>query len=108
MKKILYYIPSIVFNISELIIIYLFGIWLKVPTYQIVLIFLFFVTTRIILRKQLHYKDWYRCLIWSTLVFISFFIVAKASFIVAILMSIFSGYILTQNGDIDIDKIENA
>lgn len=106
MKKILMYIPSIIFNIGELFIIYLFGIWLKVPTSQIVSIFLFFVLTRIILKGQLHYKDWYRCLIWSTLVFISFFIVAKVNILIAILIAIFSGYILTQQGNIDINQIE--
>jgi hypothetical protein len=49
----------------------------------------------------MHYKDWYRCLIWSTLVFLSLFIVAHAGTILSIIMTIFCAYILTGKGNIN-------
>lgn len=44
-------------------------------------------------------------MIWSTLIFISLFIVTKVSIEIAIVMSIFSGYILTNKGNINYNLI---
>lgn len=107
MKKILYYIPSVIFNLSELLIIYLFGRWLTIPMEQIVVIFGVFVVTRMFFKQTMHYKDWYRCMIWSTLVFISFFLVVKVNLFLGIIMTIFAGFILTQKGNIDTIQIES-
>lgn len=102
MKKIWYYLPSIIFNLVETLVIFLIGKLLNLPTMHILIIFLNFAIFRMLFKYALHYKDWYRCLIWSTLVFISFFTLAKVNIIIAILMSIFSSYILTKRGDIKI------
>lgn len=100
-KKVLYYLPSAIFNILELLIILLLGTVLKVSTLEIILIFTTFVFIRNILGGQLHYKDWYRCAIMSILIFVSFFIVAKTNIIISLIMTTFSAIILTKKGNID-------
>lgn len=103
MKKILYYLPSIIFNFVELLIIYIAGLCLRISTIQIVLIFMSFVLIRTILGGQLHYKDWYKCSIWSILVFMSFFLLAKVNITISLILVIFSGMILTTKGNIKIE-----
>lgn len=100
MKKILLYLPSIIFNVVEVSVIVLIGILLKLSINQIAIIFALFATIRISLGGSLHYKDWYRCMIWSTLIFLSLFVVAKQSLPFCIIMTLFSAYILTTKGNI--------
>ena len=71
MKKIYYYLPSIIFNVAETLVIILIGVLLKLDIKIITLITILFATTRMSLGEAMHYKDWYRCLVWSTLVFLS-------------------------------------
>lgn len=101
MKKILYYLPSIIFNVAETLVIILVGKLLGLTITQMLIILLMFAIIRMLLKPALHYKDWYRCLIWSTLFFLSLFVVAKVSFIVCVLLTIFEAIILTHKGNIN-------
>ncbi|MCI8481772.1 MAG: hypothetical protein HFJ27_01460 [Clostridia bacterium] len=107
MKKLLVYIPSIIFNIVELIMIYLIGLTIGILPQQIIILFLLFVLTRTLLKGQLHYKNWRKCFVWSVIVFSSFFLMAKSEMMIASIMTVFSGYILTQKSNIEIEKLEN-
>lgn len=101
MKKVLYYLPSIIFNLAESLVIILIGFWLNLNTKEILMILLLFSITRMRLGGAMHYKNWYKCLIWSTLVFLSLFIVAHTGIILSIIMTVFCAYILTGKGNIN-------
>lgn len=100
MKKILYYLPSIIFNVAETSIIILIGVLLKLNIQSIILIITLFAIIRMIFKPALHYKDWYRCLIWSTLFFLSLFVVAKVDFIISLCLTAFEAIILTRKGNV--------
>lgn len=101
MKKILLYLPSIIFNVVEVLIIALIGMLLDLPLKEMILIFILFALIRMSLGGAMHYKDWYRCMIWSALVFLSLFVVAKANLIICIIMTAFCAFILTGKGNIN-------
>lgn len=101
MKKIVYYLPSIIFNVAELAIIALIGMLLGLSLKDMLIIFIPFAFIRISLGNAMHYKAWYKCMIWSCLVFLSLFVLAKAGLILSIIMAIFCGYILTSKGNIN-------
>lgn len=101
MKKILYYLPSIIFNVAEVSVIFLVGNLLKLRLEIMLLIFVTFVMIRITLGGALHYKSPYNCAIWSLLVFLSLFSLAHAGWIISIIMTIFCAFILTTRGDIN-------
>ncbi len=99
-EKILLYLPSIIFNVAEVIVIALIGTLLQLPLQTLVMIFILFAIIRTSLGGSMHYKDWYKCMIWSALVFLSLFVLAKANLIICILMTIFCACILTKRGNI--------
>ena len=101
MKKIMYYLPSIIFNVAELSIIALIGMLLELSIKEMLIIFCLFVIIRMSLGDAIHYKDWYKCMIWSTLVFLSLFVLAKSGIILSIIMTVFCAYILTGKGNIN-------
>lgn len=100
MNKFRKYLPSIVFNIAEMAIIWLCGLLLKLDSPYIILVVLSFCTTRFMIGKQMHYRQWQKCLLWSTLVFLSLFVLAKAGIVHSALMSIFCALILSNRADI--------
>ncbi len=99
-NKILLYLPSIIFNVVEVGIIALIGTLLDLPIKEMIIIFLLFAIIRMNLGEAMHYKDWYKCMLWSSLVFLSLFVVAKTNIFICILMTIFCAYILTNKGNI--------
>lgn len=101
MKKILLYLPSIIFNVVEVLVIALIGMLLDLPLKEMILIFILFALIRMSLGGAMHYKDWYKCMIWSALVFLSLFVVAKANLMICIIMTVFCAYILTGKGNIN-------
>ena len=101
MKKILLYLPSIIFNVVEVLVIALIGMLLDLPLKEMILIFVLFALIRMSLGGAMHYKDWYKCMIWSALVFLSLFVVAKANLMICIIMTVFCAYILTGKGNIN-------
>ena len=100
MKKILYYLPSIIFNVIEILVIFMIGISLNISIKDILLIFIIFAVVRIQIGGALHYKNPIKCAIWSTLIFASLFILSKVGYKVALPVIIFCGYILTTRGNI--------
>lgn len=101
MKKFKYYLPSIIFNVAEVSIIFLVGRLLKLSLEQMLIIFCLFVMIRVNLGGALHYKSPYKCAVWSTLVFLSLFSLANAGLIISIIMTIFCAFILTTKGNIE-------
>lgn len=101
MSKLLEYLPSLIFNLAESVLIVLIGVLLGLELKFIALVLVLFAMIRMKLGKAIHYKDWYKCLIWSTLVFLSLFVVAKADILICIIMTIFCAYILTNKGNIN-------
>ena len=67
---------------------------------MIILVLLFSIC-RMAFKKALHYKDWKRCILMTSLFFLSLFIVAKADFLLALVLTIFEAMILTGNGNIN-------
>lgn len=100
-SKILLYLPSIIFNVAEVLILALIGVLLGLTINEMIMVFVTFAIVRISLGGAMHYKDWYKCLIWSTLVFLSLFVIAKADIMICIIMTIFCAYILTSKGNIN-------
>ena len=101
MKKILYYLPSVIFNIAEILVIYLAGTLLGLKLEIMLIIFVLFAMIRIGLGGAMHYKSPYKCAIWSLLVFLSLFVVAKVGFAISLIMAVFCAYILTTKGNIN-------
>lgn len=99
-NKILLYLPSVIFNFVEVGVIALIGMLLDLPIKEMAIIFILFAIMRMSLGGAMHYKDWYKCMIWSALVFLSLFVLAKANLFICILMTIFCAFILTGKGNI--------
>ena len=99
MEKLKYYLPSIIFNFAEILVIFLAGKILGLKLEIILAIFGIFVMIRISLGGALHYKSPYKCAIWSLLMFLSLFGLTNAGFGVSLVMAIFCAFILTTRGD---------
>ncbi len=91
---------SLIFNIAETVLIFLVGKLLNLPTKYIIMIMLTFIISRGFFGKALHFKTWYRCLIWSCLVLLSLFIILKVDLVISILFAIFSAFIMTGKSNI--------
>jgi len=50
--------------------------------------------------KALHFRTWYRCLVWSLLILLSLFVLLKVDLIISILFSVFSAFIMTGKSNI--------
>lgn len=88
-KKILnYYLPNIIFNIFEIFVILIVGIVLGVKFGHILAIFIAFILNKTIFGHSMHYKDWYLCLIWSTILFASYYLLALIDIKIALLSTI--------------------
>ena len=85
----------LIFNIAETLVIFLLGIALNLPKTNIIFIMLTFMVSRGFFGKALHFRTWYRCLIWSSLILLSVFTLLKVDFIKSILFAIFSAFIMT-------------
>ena len=53
---------TLIFNIVETLIIFLFGLALNLNVSYIIMIMLTFMISRGCFGKALHFKTWYRCL----------------------------------------------
>lgn len=100
MEKVKYIISSLIFNIAETILIYLIGRLLGLPINEIIIIMLSFMISRGFFGNALHFKTWYRCLIWSSLILLSLFLILKVDLKVSILFTIFSAFIMTGKSNI--------
>ena len=100
MEKVKKLLPTLIFNIAETLIIFLIGIGLKLDIRLIILVMLTFIISRGFFGKSLHFKTWYRCLIWSLLIMLSLFVLLKVDLIISIMFAIFSGFIMTGKSNI--------
>lgn len=100
MEKVKYIISSLIFNIAETILIYLIGRLLGLPINEIIIIMLSFMISRGFFGNALHFKTWYRCLVWSSLILLSLFLILKIDLKVSILFTIFSAFIMTGKSNI--------
>lgn len=101
MKKEMFNLPSIIFNLAEISVIFLAGKMMGLKLGIMLIIFIVFVMIRISLGGAMHYKSPYKCAIWSLLVFLSLFVLTNVGFGVSIIMAIFCAFILTTRGDIN-------
>lgn len=101
MKKIMFSLPSIIFNLAEVGVIILAGKLLQLKLEVMLIIMSTFVMIRISIGGAMHYKSPYKCAIWSLLVFLSLFVLTNVGFGVSIIMAIFCAFILTTRGDIN-------
>ncbi len=97
LKKIL---PTLIFNIVETLIIFMCGIALNLEIKYVLVIMLTFMISRGFFGKALHFKTWYRCLIWSTFIMLSLFVLLKVDLVLSILFAIFSAFIMTGKSNI--------
>lgn len=100
MEKLKYYLPSIIFNIAEVLVIFLAGKLLGLKLEVMLAIFGIFVMIRISVGGAMHYKSPYKCAVWSLLVFLSLFALTNVGFLLSLIMAIFCAFILTTKGDI--------
>lgn len=91
---------SLFFNIIETIIIFMVGLIFNISHNEIIVLMLTFFFTRLLCGKPKHYATWYRCLVWSLLVFTSLFAITDLHIIVVLLLTVFTGYIATGRADI--------
>ncbi len=100
MDKIKKLLPTLIFNIVETILIFLTGKLLDLPTKYIVLVMFTFMISRGCFGKALHFKTWYRCLVWSLLILLSLFVLLKVDLVISIMFAIFSAFIMTGKSNI--------
>ena len=100
MDKLKKLLPTLIFNIVETLIIFLCGIALNLEMKYVLMIMLTFMISRGLFGKALHFKTWYRCLIWSTFIMLSLFVILKIDLILSILFAIFSAFIMTGKSNI--------
>lgn len=101
MEKLKRILPSIIFNVAEILVIILAGRLLGLKLKDMTLIMVVFVMIRVSLGEAMHYKSPYKCAIWSLLVFLSLFVLTNVGLPIAILMAIFCAVILTGKGNIN-------
>ena len=91
---------SLIFNLAETALIYMIGRLLNVHTNTIIIIMGVFFISRLVYGKPKHYNKWYRCCIWSCLVFTSLFVLSKIDFPAIILFTGFTALITSGRADI--------
>lgn len=97
-KKLL--LKVLLFNILEIISVFIIGMGLKVKSDYIIAVVLLFPISRFIFKKPMHYKSPYLCYIITLAIFISLFLILHVNIIISLIITIFSGYILTDNANI--------
>lgn len=93
-------ITSLLFNIAETGLIILIGKLLDLPINFILVIMLTFIISRACFGNTMHFKTWYRCLVWSLLIMLGLFLILKVDLILSILFAIFSALIMTGKANI--------
>ena len=93
-------ITSLLFNIAETGLIILIGKLLDLPINFILVIMLTFIISRACFGNTMHFKAWYRCLVWSLLIMLGLFLILKVDLILSILFAIFSALIMTGKANI--------
>lgn len=92
--------PSVLFSVFETVLIFLGAYLLKITLRDSLLIVLTFQISRIYFRFPKHYKTWQSCLVWTFVLLMSLFVVARVDITVGILSTIFTVYIISGKADI--------
>lgn len=100
MNKVKKLLPTLIFNIVETLIIFMCGLALNLEMKYILVIMLTFMISRGFFGKALHFKTWYRCLIWSSFIMLSLFVLLKVDLVVSVMFAIFSAFIMTGKSNI--------
>lgn len=102
MKKYKDIFLRILFNIVEISILVLLGELLNIDMQFTLYIIIVFSLSRNILGRKIHYKKWQLCFLWSTLIFLSLFVLIKVDLALSIIFTIFAGFILTGKANADL------
>lgn len=94
------FIKVLLFNILEIISVFIIGTGLQIRKDYIIAMILLFPISRFIFKKPMHYKSPYLCFIITMAIFVSLFMIMKVNLLVSLIITIFSGYILTDNANI--------
>ena len=100
MNKLKKLLPTLIFNIVETLIIFMCGLALNLEIKYILMIMLTFMISRGFFGKALHFKTWYRCLIWSSFIMLSLFVLLKVDLVVSVMFAVFSAFIMTGKSNI--------
>ena len=100
MNKLKKLLPTLIFNIVETLIIFMCGLALNLEIKYVLVIMLTFMISRGFFGKALHFKTWYRCLIWSSFIMLSLFVLLKVDLVVSVMFAIFSAFIMTGKSNI--------
>ena len=100
MEKIRRLVPILIFNLAETLIILFSGIALNLRIEYILLVMLTFMISRGFFGKALHFKTWYRCLVWSTLIMLSLFVLLKVDLVISIVFAVFAAFTMTGKSNI--------
>ena len=100
MNKLKKLLPTLIFNIVETLIIFMCGLTLNLEMKYIIMIMLTFMISRGCFGKALHFKTWYRCLVWSLLILLSLFVLLKVDLVISIMFAIFSAFIMTGKSNV--------
>lgn len=101
MKKVFDFLPSIIFNIVETILIIALGLYFQIDIIQILIILMTFTLVRMLTKSALHYKNPISCLVWTTIMIASVFLITKVGIITTVLMTIIAGLVLSGKGNIN-------
>lgn len=97
------YLPSIIFNTVEFLLLFGISAAIGVAWYDSISILLLFTLVRCIVGEGKHYKSPKLCLIWSLLTFVILFATTKISYPLAIILTIF--YAIAQTGKVDVKEM---
>lgn len=94
------FVFSLLFNIVETLLIFLVGKLLSLPISNILIVMLVFMITRGFIGSPLHYKTWYRCLVFSVVIMLSLFLILKLSLTLSVLFAVYAAFIMTGKSNI--------
>lgn len=83
---------------AEISIIFLIGLLMKVPVNVDIIITGLFCIIKLLCSKNkhnMHYKSWYRCLVWSTLTFLSLYLLSKLDLVSIIILTTLTAILST-------------
>lgn len=104
MRRFIIYIPSILFNLLEIAILFLTGYYIVgLPALHIIIPLVVFTVCRTATHSAKHYKSPILCAIWSGTVFTTIFYVTKIDFSMGMLLTIIAA--LTQTGLLDVREL---
>lgn len=104
MRRFIIYIPSILFNLLEIAILFLTGYYIVgLPALHIIIPLVVFTVCRTATHSAKHYKSPILCAIWSGILFTTIFYVTKIDFSMGMLLTVVAA--LAQTGLLDVKEL---